>query len=402
LVFVEEDILDYVPKEEIAHRIERMQQGMGGLDVDGCLITHDMDLYYFTGTLQNSVLWIPAKGNPILGVKKSLDRAKRESPLESLVPLRSYRQLPEMIGSDVLPSRVGMELDVIPVFAHGKLREALGGAETVDVSPVVRRVRAVKSDYEMSQLQKAADIHKEVFSMVPSLAKEGMTELELAIQLEGEYRRRGLAGPTRVRAWNQDFHWGVVSAGESANYPTSFDGPDGSEGVTPAAPQVAGLRKISRKETLIVDLLSGYNGYIVDMTRIYAFGEIPAEAYEAHRLAVEIQEKAASRLKPGEIPDSIYQEAKATADASPWGDVFMGFGDNQVSFIGHGVGLELDEFPVIAKRFTEPLAEGMVVAIEPKFFMPRLGAVGIEDTFVVEKGGGRKLTEFPTDIHILG
>jgi Xaa-Pro aminopeptidase len=138
------------------------------------------------------------------------------------------------------------------------------------------------------------------------------------------------------------------------------------------------------------------------MTRIYAFGELPPKAFEAHHLAVEIQEKAAARLRPGEIPDSIYQEAKATAETSPWGNVFMGFGDNQVSFIGHGVGLELDEFPVIAKRFTEPLVEGMVVAIEPKFFLEDVGAVGIEDTYVVEEGGGRKLTEFPTGIHILG
>jgi len=394
--------LEYVPKEEIELRISRLQKEIAGLDLDGCLITHDMDLYYFTGTLQNSVLWVPPEGRPILAVKKSPDRARRESPLEAIVAMRSYRQLPEILAFDKPPAGVGMELDVLPVSAYERLREALGDPETTDVSSTVRRIRAVKSDYEISLLQRAAEIHIEVFSMVPLLAEEGMTELELAVRLEAEYRRRGLAGPTRVRAWNQDFHWGVVGTKESANYPTSFDGPDGTEGVTPAAPQVAGLRKIVRGETLIVDLLSAHNGYVADMTRIFAFGEIPEEAFRAHGLAVEIQEQAASRLKPGEIPDSIYGEAKATADDSDWGEVFMGFGDNRVSFIGHGVGLELDEFPVIAKRFTEPLVEGMVVAIEPKFFLEEVGAVGIEDTYVVEKGGGRKLTEFPTDIQVLG
>jgi Xaa-Pro dipeptidase len=394
--------LDYVPGEEIAHRIARLQREIAASGLDGCLLAHDMDLYYFTGTLQNSVLWIPADGTPVLAVKKSLDRARRESSLEEIVPMRSYKQLPELLALKKPPSRVGMELDVIPVSVHARLREALGGAETPDVSLAVRRIRAVKSPYEISMLQKAADIHMKVFPMVPSLVKEGMTELELAVLLEGEYRRRGLAGSTRVRAWNQEFHWGVVGAGTSANYPTCFDGPDGTEGITPAAPQVAGLRKIGRGETLIIDMLSGYNGYMSDMTRIYAFGDIPSEALEAHRLALEIEDRVASRLKPGEIPDSIYQEAKRTADASPWGETFMGFAGNQVSFVGHGVGLELDEFPVIAKRFTEPLAEGMVVAVEPKFFLEKTGAVGIEDTFVVEKDGARKLTEFPREIHILG
>ena len=263
--------MDYLPKEEIEERVRSLQREAATLDVDGCLLAHDMDLYYFTGTLQNSVLWVPVEGEPTLAVRKSLDRAKRESPLKNIVPLRSFRHLPELVGLKEQPKRVGMELDVIPVSPHSRLREALGGAETIDVSPTVRRIRAVKSPYEMTQLRKAADIHIEVFSMVPSMAKEGMTELELAVQLEGEYRRRGLAGPTRVRAWNQEFHWGVVGTGASANYPTCFDGPDGTEGVTPAAPQVAGLRRITRGETLIIDLLSGYNGYMADMTRIYAF-----------------------------------------------------------------------------------------------------------------------------------
>jgi len=398
----EEEGLEYVPKSEIESRIVRLQEAAAAERLDGCLIVHGADLYYFTGTLQNAVLWVPAEGDPVLAVRMSIERARRESAIGTIVPMRSYRQLPDVLGLKVPPARVGVELDVIPVNAHSKLRAALGEPETVDISPAVRRIRAVKSTYEISQIERAAAIHREVFSLVPSLMKEGMREVELALKLEAEYGARGHAGPIRLRAWNQEFYAGVVSAGVSANAPTSFDGPDGMEGVSPASPQMAGHRKIRRGEPVIVDIVCNYNGYLADKTRIFCIGEPPREAVEAHELAVRIQSDIARRLEPGAIPEEIYDAARKTADDSRWGGVFMGYGDNKVSFVGHGVGLELDELPVLAARFREPLAEGMTIAVEPKFFLEGVGAVGVEDTFVVESGGGRRITEFPSGIQIIG
>jgi Xaa-Pro dipeptidase len=294
-----------------------------------------------------------------------------------------------------------MELDVVPVSVHAKLAAALGGPETADVSHSIRRVRAVKSAYEIAQMERAARIHGEVFSLVPSLLKEGMTEIDLAVRLDAEYGSRGASGPIRVRTWNQEFYAGVLSAGVSANYPTSFDGPDGMEGTSPASPQMAGSRAIKAGEPVIVDFVCNHNGYLVDKTRIYCIGDPSEEMVGAHRLALEIEEGIAARLKPGEIPEEIYDEAVKRAAGSPWSGGFMGYGENQVSFVGHGVGLELDELPVLAARFREPLAEGMTVAVEPKFFLDGVGAVGVEDTFVVEAGRGRKLTEFPSEIHVV-
>jgi Xaa-Pro dipeptidase len=398
----EEGDLEYVPNTEISGRIRRFQAEIASQEVDGCLIAQMVDLFYFTGTVQNAVLWIPASGPATLAVKMSYERAKIESPLDAVVPMRSYRQLPELIGLDKSPRVVGMELDVIPVSVHAKLAASLGGPETVDVSHLIRRVRAVKSAYEIAQMERAAEIHGQVFSLVPSLLKEGMTEIDLAVRLDAEYGSRGAAGPIRVRTWNQEFYAGVVSAGVSANYPTSFDGPDGMEGTSPASPQMAGSRAIRAGEPVIVDLVCNYHGYLVDKTRIYCIGDPSDEVLEAHRLALDIQEGIAARLKPGEIPEEIYNEALERAAASPWSAGFMGFGENRVSFVGHGVGLELDELPVLAGRFKEPLAEGMTVAVEPKFFLDGVGAVGIEDTFVVEAGRGRKLTEFPPQVQVVG
>ena len=393
--------MEYVPKSEIDGRIRRFQSEIVAHNLDGCLVVQTVDLFYFTGTVQNAVLWVPAHGGPTLAVRMSYERAKIESPMDAIVPMRSYRQLPELCGFDRPPRKVGMELDVVPVSVHAKLTASVGDPETVDISPVVRRIRAVKSAFEIAQIERAAEIHREVFSLVPSLMKLGMKEIDLAVKIEAEYGARGHAGPIRVRAWNQEFYAGVVSTGVSANFPTSFDGPDGMEGTNPASPQTAGLRKIRAGEPVIVDFVCNHNGYMADKTRIYCVGRPSGEVLEAHQLAVEIQKGIAARLKPGEIPEDIYKDAKERADAGPWGKVFMGYGENQVSFVGHGVGLELDELPVLAARFREPLAEGMTVAVEPKFFLEGVGAVGIEDTFVVEKGGGRKLTEFPTEIQVV-
>lgn len=393
--------MEYVPKSEIDGRIGRLQGELGAAGLDGAFILQTADLYYFTGTIQNAVLWVPAVGKPVLAVKMSYERAKTESPLKNIVAMRSYKQLPELLGFAKPPKRVGMELDVLPVTAHAKLAKSVGNPESVDVSMTVRRIRAIKSAYEVAQIESAAEIHRQVFSRVPSIMKAGMTEIEVAVRLDAEYGARGHAGPIRVRSWNQEFYAGVVSAGVSANAPTAFDGPDGMDGPSPASPQMAGHRVIGVGEPVIVDFVCIHNGYLADKTRIFCVGKPPEEALKAHELAVDIQKVIAAGLRPGAIPEEIYDEAKAIAEASSWANVFMGYGDNQVSFVGHGVGLELDELPVLAARFREPLVEGMTIAVEPKFFLDGVGAVGIEDTFVVERNGGRKLTEFPTEIQIV-
>ncbi len=393
--------MEYVPKEEIEGRIKRLQEKLEEEGLDGCLILQMTDLFYFTGTLQNAVLWVPASGDAVLAVKMSLERAKAESPLEKIVAMRSYRRLPELLGFAKPPAKIGMELDVLPVSVHSKLAKSIGSLESVDVSTTIRRIRAVKSAYEISQIERAGEIHAEVFALVPTIMREGMREIDVVMKLEAEYGARGHAAPIRLRSWNTEFYAGVVSAGVSANAPTAFDGPDGMAGMSPASPQMAGLREIAKGEPVIVDIVCNHNGYLADKTRIFCIGRPPEEALKAHELAIEIQKEIGETLTPGAIPEEIYNKAKQRGDASPWAETFMGYGDNQVSFVGHGVGLELDELPVLAHRFKEPLAEGMTIAVEPKFFLEGIGAVGVEDTFVVEKGGGRKLTKFPVEIQVI-
>ena len=145
-------------------------------------------------------------------------------------------------------------------------------------------------------------------------------------------------------------------------------------------------------DLVFVDIGCGVEGYHTDKTMTYMFGRpIPNEAIEIHHKCVEIQNKIAEMLKPGATPSEIYYSI--TESLSPgFLKNFMGYGNRRVKFLGHGIGLTIDEFPVIAHGFDEPLQEGMVLALEPKKGIDKVGMVGIENTFIVTTEGGRCIT----------
>jgi Xaa-Pro aminopeptidase len=186
---------------------------------------------------------------------------------------------------------------------------------------------------------------------------------------------------------------GQIGFGENSIYPTSFNGPGGCLGLSPAAPVLGSReRKLRPGDLVFVDAGCCVEGYSTDKTMVYVFGRpLPDEAVAVHRRCVEIERRLAEQLKPGAIPSEIY--ATIMADLSPeFVENFMGYGNRRVNFLGHGVGLQIDETPVIAEGFDEPLAAGMVLALEPKKGVPGVGMVGTENTFVVTPAGGKSLT----------
>ena len=124
----------------------------------------------------------------------------------------------------------------------------------------------------------------------------------------------------------------------------------------------------------------------------YVFGRaLPDEVVAIHRKCVEIQDALSPLLKPGAVPSQIYETIMATLEPA-FLENFMGYGNRNVQFLGHGIGLEIAENPVIARGFDDPLEEGMVIAIEPKKGIKGIGMVGIENTFIVTPAGGRSIT----------
>jgi Xaa-Pro aminopeptidase len=388
------------PVEEVERRITALQGLLADRHLDGALLCHPVDMFYFSGSAQNGYLWIPAGGHPVLWVRRSLDRARRESPLREIHPYPGLRDLGHLIAANK-GCRIGLEMDVLPAKDFLRIQQGMGKARLEDASALIRRVRQTKSPFELGCMRQAARLHAEVFAEIPGLIRASRTEIELAAQIECALRRREHQGLVRLRRWNQDLFYGPVVSGSSACYPTPFDGPVGAQGLYPALPQGAGRKRLQEGEPILVDVVFGYNGYCVDKARTFALGSLSGEWVDAYRLCQDIQEEILCRLLPGKPCSEVYEEVvRGFENKSPFWPHFMGCEDNKVHFLGHGVGLELDEWPVLAPGFKEILRPGMTLAVEPKFFPPGKGGVGLENTCLVTDHDAEKITDFPDDLVI--
>jgi Xaa-Pro aminopeptidase len=392
--------LHYTPKEEITARIDALQHHLTSASIDGALIIQSADLFYFSGTAQNAHLFVPAEGDPLLLVKKNLNRAKKESSIENIVPLESLGDIPAQIQSIIACKTLGLELDVLPVNLFQKYQKLFSGTALVDISRIIRQIRMIKSPYEIGQFQQAADMNFAMFSSVSRLINEGMTEVELAGKLESVVRSLGHQGAIRMRGFNQEIYYGHLMSGWNLSYLSFFDGPVGGTGTNPSYPQGSGMKKIERNEPIMVDYIGVYNGYMVDQARIFVLGQLDDQLKRAYDVALEIKAMVVKEAVPGANGKDLYAKAHHIANTRGFGDYFMGY-ENPISFIAHGVGIELDELPVIARDFDMPLEAGMVFALEPKFIFPKIGAVGIEDTLTVTDNGLEQISYFDESIQVL-
>ena len=383
----------YTPKSEIDARIKTFQGTLGQLGMDGALIVHHTNLFYLSGTSQNSHLFVPRFGTPLLMVRKSYTRAMKESSIAEILEVKSLKAVPEILGERGYSlGTLGMELDVIPYNTYQFYQKIFQGSSLVDISDSLKKMRMIKSEYEAGLLAGACAILDQVFAEVPSMIREGMTEIELASLFEAGMRRRGYGGCSKMRAFNQDFFLGNITSGSSGAVPTYFDGPVGGCGLTPANnPHGAGWKPIRRNEIIYIDYTCVINGYTADGARMFVIGEVSEQLQQAHAAALTIQEELVNMLKPGVVCEDVYTRSEEMAGELGLAEHFMGIGSNRVRFIGHGVGLELDEYPIFAKGVKMPLVAGMTFALEPKFVFPD-GATGIENTYFLKADGAMVLS----------
>ncbi len=390
------ELMEYIPREELERRWSRVRRFM---DCDSMVILQNVDLYYLTGTLQTAVLWFPREGEPLFAVRKSYERAKIESPLKNIVPLKTYADLRGLIPNP--GETVGFEMDVVPVATFQQVSKYFEKCKIVDASGTMRNARSVKTAYEIECIRRAAHQLDKVFLDIPLQLREGLAEFELAARIEYVMRMAGHQGLSRVRRFNMEIHYGAVSFGETAAYPHSFDGPVGVRGLYPAVPAMGGRKRLSRGEPVMIDIVGGYAGYIADGSRVYSLGPVSPQMRSTHQFILELNGWIEEQLKPGNIPDEIYSGILERVAKTSFAPHFMGAGENQVRFVAHSVGLELDEIPVIAPKFETPLEPGVVMAVEPKVFYPGLGGVGVENTYVITEKEPEKLTLCPQDIYTL-
>ncbi len=395
--------MELLPRAEIAARFSKLQSWMRDSSVDAVFVFQNVDLYYFAGTIQSGLLCLPAGQEPLYLVQKSASRARMESSWARQVAFPGFKKLPELLAGEGLGDlrRVGLELDVLPVSYYLRLKEIFPNMDFLDASEAIRRIRMVKSSYEVDQIRKAAAMLRLGFQRLPEWIRPGATELEVMAELEGLLRHQGHQGLVRMRGFNNQLGYGTISSGPSAAYPTSFPGPVGSVGLYPAVPNGGGEHRLQPGETLMADIVGGWGGYIADKTRTFSLGEPPRDMADAHRFVLDLNREIVAMLRPGFISSRIYQSALDLVRKSPYASGFMGSGDSQVRFVGHGVGLELDELPVLAGGFDIPLEPGMTIAVEPKIFFPQRGGVGIENTYLITDSGCENLTPFPEELKVV-
>jgi Xaa-Pro dipeptidase len=383
-----------VPLFELQSRMERFRAKMNtsNREWEIAVIFGKINLYYFTGTMQEGMLIIPRNEEAVLWVRRSYERALDESSFPTIKSMNSFRDAATTMIT--LPDTVYLETELIPLAMYQRFQKyfLFKHAKSLDVE--VSMVRALKSTFELSLMEQSGRIHQRVLEeKIPAILREGISEADFACEIYAILIAEGHHGVARFGMFDTEILMGHIAFGESSIYPTSFNGPGGNYGMSAAVPGLGSRhRKLTKGDLVFVDVACGVDGYHTDKTSTYMFGApIPDEAIAEHHRCVDIQNQIASMLRPGAIPSQIYKTVSESLDPA-FVENFMGYGKRQVKFFGHGVGLIIDELPVIAQGFDEPMQEGMAFAIEPKKGIKGVGMVGIENTFLVTPNGGRCIT----------
>jgi len=383
-----------VPLKELKARMNRFRarMDMSNPDWEMAVFFSKMNLFYFTGTMQDGMLLVPRDGEAVLWVRRSYERALDESLFSPIKPMNSFRDAAQSIGK--FSGEVYMETEIVPLALYQRFQRAFQITGVRPLDKEIAWVRAVKSPYELIRMEESGKIHQRILvERVPQILREGISEAAFAAELYTIMIEEGHHGVARFGMFDTEMVLGQIGFGESSIYPSYFNGPGGNYGMSPAVPVLGSRdRKLKTGDLVFVDVACGVDGYHTDMTMTYMFGRpLPQEAVAIHRQCIDLQNEMAAMLKPGAIPSRIYSTIMDKLD-DEFLKNFMGYGKRQVKFLGHGIGLVIDEWPVIANKFDDPLEEGMAIALEPKKGISGIGMVGTENTFLVTPEGGKCLT----------
>ncbi|MGE5606642.1 MAG: M24 family metallopeptidase [Bacteroidota bacterium] len=386
--------------EEYRERIDRLQEVLRSKEIDLAIINQNSDLYYYTGSAQPLYLVIPAQGPGLLLARKAIQRIQAEAAHLQLEAFNNSKDLLAIMSRRRWNQvqRIGFTLDSISYASVQRWQQLVPEAEVVDLSWEIRGLRLVKSETEIKIQAKAGKIMAGLPEVVKSGFRPGMSELELSALIEKYLREMGHTGLVRCRREGIEMGLGVCSAGVNSLAGTKFDGVCAGIGTSAAVSFGAGWEPIPKGAPVTLDYAFNYDGYHVDQTRMFCWGEPAAEVIEAYQRMTVIEESIMEILQPGATWEDAYRRAEQLVAEYGYAAEFMGLWTEKVRFVGHGIGLELDEPPFIAPKMEQLLEENMVVAVEPKVALAGVGVVGIEDTVVVKQNGPELLTPCSKEI----
>ncbi|MFQ6087805.1 MAG: M24 family metallopeptidase [Candidatus Methanofastidiosia archaeon] len=365
---------------EVIERIDAFQVKLQERGIDLALILQKTDEYYLSSSLQPELLAISQDESFAIS-RKNLSRLKSETPI-GILKIDSLKELPDILKEEGFSfKRVGFELDVLPFSLLEFLRKLISPKEIFDVSEIILELRERKSSYELEMIKRASEIVDLGLGYLCKILREGMREIDLALKIEARMREEGHQGIVRMRRFNQEVFYGHVLSGESGGLRSYMNSPTGGIGVSRAISQGAGYKKIRRGEPIFVDMVGAYQGYLSDETRIFVLGNLSPDLEELYLSTLNTLNSVISLCKVGKRTSEIYEEVFSNLE-----NPILQSSIKKTGFLGHGVGLELDERPLFSKGSGEVLRENMTFALEPKAITKK-GAIGIENTYLLEKRG---------------
>ena len=374
---------------ELKQRRDKIRCLMAQQEIDAALFTCNVNLIYTYGRVVSGYLYLPLDAPARLFLKRP-----HNIEGEHIRPIRKPEQLPGLLKECglPLPTRLMLEGDELSFTEYNRLAACFPDAEVLPCgTSLVRRARSVKTDMEIELFRRSGVAHAKAYEQLPSLYKPGMTDRQLSIEIERLMRLEGCLGIFRIFGQSMEIFMGSLLAGDNATAPAPYDFALGGEGLDPSLPIGANGTTLQPGQSFMVDMGGNFYGYMCDMSRVFSIGRLPAKAYDAHQVCLEIQDAVAEMAKPGVACEELYNLAIELVTKAGFADNFMGL-EQKARFIGHGIGLEINEMPVLAPRMKQELEPGMVFALEPKIVLPGIGPVGIENSWAVTAEGVEKLT----------
>lgn len=373
---------------ELKKRRDQIRLLMAQQNIDAALIACNVNLLYTAGRIISGYLYLPLNAPARIFVKRPNNFTG-----EHIHSIRKPEQITDILKEEgiPLPQTLMLEGDELPYTDYTRLSAIFPEAKIVNGTPIIRKARSIKTELEIELFRRSGVVHTAAYEQIPGIYREGMTDLEFSIEIERLMRQAGALGTFRIFGQSMEIFMGSLLAGENGAAPSPYEFALGGEGLDPSLPVSVNGTLIKEGQSVMVDYGGNFYGYISDMSRVFSVGKLPDAAYAAHDTCLEIQEKVVSMARPGAICEELYDAAIAIVTRNGFADYFMGVGQ-KARFIGHGIGLEINEFPVLAPRNKQELEQGMVFALEPKIVLPGIGPVGIENSWVVTGDGVEKLT----------
>ena len=379
---------------DLSERRARLRHALRQMEADACLLSVNVHLFYLTGRIFSGYYYLPVEGEPRLFVKR---------PVALDEPAAFYIRKPEQIADLFIdngwafPHTLLLETDEISYNECVRLQTVFRSPQIGNATALMRRLRMVKTPWELAQMRYSAARHAETYARIRQCFRPGMTDLAFQAEIERLMRLNGSIGFFSVYGTDMHIFMGSILAGANAEVPSPFDFALGGQGQSPVCPIGANGTVLTDGMAVMVDMAGNYSAYRTDMTRVFAVGKLPDLAYRAHQTSMLIQHEFMQVARPGVACSALYDLAMRTVVRERLEPYFMGT-RQQARFVGHGIWLHINEWPVLAPRSKDCLQQGMTLALEPKFVIPGVGAVGIENSFVVTDAGVEMLTVFPEHI----